>query len=120
MSMTYTWEVTGLKTRDEVNSDGVTLQNAVVQTYWKKTGTDADGNEGSFAGATPFTAASVPEGEFVAFADLTEATVLGWIQNVVIGDYETHVNQQIQKQIDDQAISEASMPWAPAPSEDSA
>lgn len=118
--MTYTWEVTGLKTKDETNSDGATLQNAVVQTYWKKTGTDPDGNEGSFSGATPFTAQNVPEGTFVAFADLTEDTVLGWIQNIVVGDYENHVNQQIQKQIDDLAISEAEMPWAPAPSEDSA
>jgi hypothetical protein len=118
--MTYTWEVTGLKTKDETNSDGATLQNAVVQTYWKKTGTDPDGNEGSFSGATPFTAQNVPEGTFVAFADLTEDTVLGWIQNIVVGDYENHVNQQIQKQIDDQAISEAEMPWAPTPSEDSA
>jgi hypothetical protein len=120
MSMIYTWEVTGLKTKDETNADGVTLPNAVVQTYWKKIGTDTDGNEGSFSGATPFTAQSVPEGSFVEFANLTEETVLGWIQNLVIGDYETHVNQQIQKQIDDQAISEATMPWAPAPSEDSA
>ena len=44
MSLTYTWKVTGIKTRDEVNEQGETLQNAVVQTYWQKIGTDADGN----------------------------------------------------------------------------
>ena len=60
MSMTYTWEITSLKTQSQTNILGDTLENAVVQTYWKKTGTDADGNTGSFSGATPFTAANTP------------------------------------------------------------
>ena len=37
MSMTYTWEITSLKTQNQTNADGATLANAVVQTYWKKT-----------------------------------------------------------------------------------
>lgn len=114
MSMTYTWKITGIKIKDEINADGVTLPSAVCQTYWEKRGTDANGNEGMFAGATPFSAAEVSQGDFVAFDSLDEATVLGWIQAVVVGDYEQHVNAQIQKQIDDQAITEADLPWAPA------
>ena len=105
MSMTYTWEVTGLKNE----SNGT-----VRQTYWKKTGTDADGNSGSFAGATPFEGDPSDDG-YIAFASLTEADVLGWIQAVVVGDYEEHVNSQIQKQIDQLAVTDADMPWAPAP-----
>lgn len=113
MAVTYTWAVTGLKTRNETNADGVVLNNAVVQTYWKKTGTDENGNEGTFSGATPFTAADVPEGEFVAFESLTEETVLGWIQAVVVDSYEEHVNAQIQKQIDlaINPVVESDMPW---------
>ena len=53
MSLTLSWSVTGIKTRDQVNSEGETLTNAVVQTYWKVVGTDAEGNTGEFAGATP-------------------------------------------------------------------
>lgn len=112
MSMTYTWEITSIKTQDQTNADGDTLQKSVVQTYWKKTGTDADGNTGSFSGATPFTAENTPAGSFVAFADLTKETVLGWIQAVVVGGYEQHVNGQIQSQIDEQTVTEADMPWA--------
>ena len=113
MSLTYTWKVTGIKTRDEVNAEGETLQNAVVQTYWQKIGTDADGNEGTFSGATPFTAKDVPAGAFVPLAELTEETVIGWIQAVVVGSYEEHVNGMIQKQIDDKTITDAKLPWAP-------
>ena len=114
MAVTYTWAVTGLKTKNETNADGVVLNNAVVQTYWKKTGTDENGNEGTFSGATPFTAADVPAGEFVAFESLTEEIVLGWIKAVVVGTYEEHVNGQIQKQIDQSInpVVESAMPWA--------
>ena len=112
MSMTYKWEITSLKTQNQTNADGDALASAVVQTYWKKTGTDSDGNTGSFSGATPFTAVNTPSGSFVAFADLTESTVLGWIQAVVVGGYEQHVNGQIQSQIDEQTVQESDMPWS--------
>jgi len=111
MAITYTWKVTSVKTKTENGNE-----NAVVQTYWTKTGVDEDGHEGTFSGATPFTSLNMPEGStFVPFNELTEATVLGWIQAVVIGGYEEHVNAQIQKQIDEKhnPIVEADMPWAP-------
>ena len=71
---TWAWEVTQLKRKDEVNSEGATLSGAVCQTFWKVTGTDANGNTGEFSGATPFSAANTPAGSFVAFDDLTEFT----------------------------------------------
>jgi len=108
MAITYTWAVTGLKKKTEGDNT-----DAVVQTYWTKTGTDDDGNVGVFSGATPFTSANADP--FVAFAELTEVNVLNWIKSVAndSGSYEAHINSQIQKQIDE-AISpvvEADMPW---------
>ena len=114
MALTYTWKVTGITTKDE----GANTQ-AVVQTYWTKTGTDEAGNTGTFSGATPFTSVEVPEGDFIPLEQLTEETVLGWIQSVVVGGYEEHVNGQIQKQIDEKItpIAEPTLPWAPIPIE---
>lgn len=112
MAITYTWKITGIKTKTEGSN-----QNAVVQTYWQKTGTDENGNKGTFSGATPFTTLDVPEGyTFVPFAELTEELVLNWIKAVVVGGYDEHVNHQIQLQIDEKItpVSEAQMPWAPA------
>ena len=114
MAITYTWEITGLKKKNEGSNT-----DAVVQTDWTKKGTDDDGNIGVFSGATPFTSADADP--FVAFADLTEEVVLGWIKAVadVDGSYKEHINAQIQKQIDDQItpVVDADMPWAPAPEE---
>lgn len=113
MTITYTWAVTSMKTRTEGSNVG-----AVVQTYWTKTGTDENGNTGTFSGATPFTSTTMPEGStFTPLAELTEAMVLGWIQAVVTGSYEEHVNGMIAKQIDEKinAITDTPMPWAPEP-----
>ena len=107
------WEVTGLKTKNEVNGDGVVLPNAICQTYWKATYTDGDGNEGNFAGATPFSAVNLTEEQFQGFDTLTEEVVLEWIKSIVVGSYLDHVLERIQRQINENSISEAAMPWAP-------
>ena len=114
MALTLSYTITSLKVKDEVNTDGVTLENAVCQTYWTCTGTDTDGNQGEFQGATPFSAADVSEGDFTAFADLVEADVVGWVQAVVDGDagYKAHIEAQIQRQIDADIEQDAAMPWA--------
>ena len=112
---TWTWSITGLKKRDQVNAEGATLTGAIVQTYWKVVGVDGDGNEGEFSGATPFTAENVPAGSFTAFDDLTENTVVGWVQNVVNSDqgYADHISGIVAKKIDDELVADAAMPWAP-------
>ena len=108
MSVTYTWKVKSLKTQT-VDS----LEGFIFQTYWTKTGTDENGNEGVFSGATPFK----PEldNSFTPFQSLTEEIVLGWIKAVVVGEYENHVNAQIQKAIDTkkaQVVEAPELPWA--------
>ena len=111
MAVTYTWEITGIKTRNANN-----FTNAVVQTYWKKIGTDENGNTAFFAGATPFDADQIDPDNFTALDQLTEEMVLGWIQAQVTGSYEEHVNSVIQKQIDEitspvAELNNENLPW---------
>ena len=49
MALTYTWKIEriGRKTTS-------TIENAIVQTHWRLTGTNEDGISGEFVGATPF------------------------------------------------------------------
>lgn len=94
--MNYTWKLESLR-----KTNTQSLNNVIVQTYWKKIGTDENGNEGSFAGATPFDISSVDQNNFISYEDLTEEIVLDWIKSVVVGDYESHVNEQIQRQINE-------------------
>lgn len=111
MAITYAWKITGLKTKD-VND---LKPDSVVQTYWQKIGTDEDGNQGIFSGATPFTVDPTDSsGPFIPFEQLTEEDVLGWIKSVVVGDYEIHVNGKIQEQIDSKInpVVDQDLPWA--------
>lgn len=109
MAITYTWAVTGMK----VTKAG-TLNNYVVQTYWTKTGTDENGNTGTFSGATPF-APDPTQPDFTPYDQLTQEIVLGWIQPVVTGAYEEHVDgviaEQIAAKID--PVVEEPLPWEP-------
>lgn len=112
MAITYTWKLTSLKKRNTGD-----LENVIVQTFWQKIGTDEDGNEGIFSGATPFDPSQVDPDNFTSFENLTQTQVLGWIQSVVVGSYEQHVNEQIQKQIDVKRspiedVNESGFPWA--------
>jgi hypothetical protein len=94
MALTYTWAVTSLKK----TTDG-SVDNFVVQSTWTCTGTDEDGDSGTFNGATPFPLDSLDPATFIPYEDLTEADVIGWIQAVVVGSYKEHVDAQINKQI---------------------
>lgn len=108
--MNYTWEITSIKRKDTSE-----LSNVIVQTYWKKIGTDENGNTAHFAGATPFDLSTVDPNNFVDYENLTEEMVISWIQSVVVGAYEEHVNQKIAEQIEDQInpVTEEteSFPW---------
>jgi|TARA_B110000908_G_C10228551_1_gene439327 hypothetical protein len=127
MALTYTYKVRNLKVRDEVNSEGATLTNAVVQTYWDITGTNEDGVSASWSGATPFSAANVPAGSFTSFNDLTEEDVTAWIANAINTDpmYKAHIDEQLNAIIDATAnveteVSGEALPWGeptPAPSD---
>ena len=110
MSLTYTWELTGMK----LQSDGE-VQNAVVQTYWKCTGIDADGNSGTFSGATPFDLSTIDPDSFTPYEELTEAQVLGWVE-AAAASYMDHINEQIEKQIalemlPQTEVAEDAFPW---------
>ena len=110
MTITYTWAITELA----LTSVGQ-LQDYVVQSRWTCTGTDENGIEGAFQGATPFKP-DPSQQDFVPYDQLTEAQVLGWIQAVVVGQYWEHVQEQIAKQIAlkvNPVTPTSQFPWSP-------
>jgi len=116
MALTYTWKIKSLKKQDNPSAK---LDDIIVQTYWECTGTDADGNSGTFHGATPFEPDQVDPDNFTTYENLTEAQVLGWIQDVVNTNdsYKEHIDRQIQTQIDaivrpTVEVNADALPWA--------
>ena len=113
MALTYTWALKSLKKAD-VND----LSSVIVQTYWTCTGTDEDGDDGIFNGATPFKSEDVDMTNFTSYENLTETQVLSWIQASVVGPYKDHIDSQIMRQIKDkkvpvQEVADGQFPWSP-------
>lgn len=107
MAITYTWDITNLRKAPQLAE----MTNVVVHVRWNKTGTDEHGTTGQFNGATPL---SAPSNDFTPYEQLTKEQVLEWIQNIVIGSYEQHVNEQIEKQIikkNDPWVDVTETPW---------
>lgn len=113
MATSYSWKITSIKKVDTPDLTGV-----IFQTYWKKIGTDTDGNTGEFSGATPFDPKTVDSENFTAFEDLTDDQVLGWVKSVVVGDYERHVDGRIAEEIANKKVTiaevnDGALPWQP-------
>ena len=128
MALTYEWKLTGLKKQDTAD-----LSDLVVGTRWELKGTNSDDVFGKFSGATPLDLPDADEENYVAYADLTETQVLGWIKSIVSGsgpgNYMDHINEQIQKEIDEKVhtqleVTSNDLPWSEtsgsAPQEDAA
>jgi hypothetical protein len=117
MGLTYEWKLIGLKKQNTEN-----LNDAIVGTNWKLTGTDENGNQGEFTGATPFKLSEINTGSFVEYSSLTEEQVLGWVKNHVSGsgpsNYMEHINGQILKEINSKKwvstqVASEDLPWSP-------
>jgi hypothetical protein len=115
--LTYEWKLTGIVKSTPSN---LPVDNVVIGTRWTVTGTDSDGDTGTFTGATPFELSTVDPNNFTPYSELTEEQVLGWIKNYVnvVNPYWNHVVTQIQKQIEKskeviEEVSENDLPWSP-------
>lgn len=123
MAWDLTYTITGLKIKDVVNDDGETLPSAVFQTYWTLTGVDENDNEAEFRGALPLDASQVPASAFTNFSDVTEAMVVGWIEDFYEAnpDFKANMIAELDKQVDKLAETElgaTELPWYTPPTDE--
>jgi hypothetical protein len=102
MAVTYNWTIGNL----EYNNDS---DQGVVIAHWRCTGVDGDYSASAYS-TQSFTPDPSADG-YVAYADLTEAMVIGWVQNAV--DQEA-VEEAIANKIeaDKNPATLSGMPWA--------
>jgi hypothetical protein len=110
MAITNTWAVQQMDCYPE--EDGET--DVVFNVHWTLTG-----NDGTYIGSV-YGSQSVtidPDAPFTPYADLTEAQVIGWVQDAMgaeqVAAYEANVAQQINDQIVPPVVTPP-LPWAPA------
>ena len=113
MAVSYSWKITQMTKKTIGDND-----NVVLHVRWELKGTESEtGTSGIFSGATPLDFDSSSTDEFVAYGDLTQDIVVGWLENIVTGSYWEHVVERIQEQIDkiddpEEEVQEEALPWA--------
>lgn len=111
MTVTNTWGVVQMDAYPEYDGD----TDVVFNVHWTLTGTDGT-YTGSVYGSQSVTLDS--SAPFTPYADLTEAQVIGWVQDAMgpeqVASYEANVAQQIADQINPPVVTPP-LPWAPAP-----
>jgi hypothetical protein len=108
MAITNTWNIQQLDAYPEL--DGQT--DVVFSVHWTLVGTDGTYN-GSVYGSVGVT---LDEGvSFTPYADLTQAQVIGWVQDALgeeqVASYEANVAQQIENQINPPVVTPP-LPWS--------
>ena len=102
MAIEYTWTIGQL----EYNNDS---DQGVVIAHWRCTGVDGDYSASAYS-TQSFTPDPSADG-YVAYADLTEATVIGWVQNAVDQEAtEASIAAKIESQKNPATLS--GKPWS--------
>ena len=105
MATTFTTRITAMYTVQQPDP------NYVVNAIWEVTGVDG-ANTASIGGNTQFNSAD-QEGAFIPYANLTEATVIGWIPAEQIASAQACVQGQIDSMINPPVSPEAQpRPWS--------
>ena len=108
MPITNTWNIQQLNCYPEL--DGET--DVVFTVHWTLAATD-----GTYAGSVYGSVGVTldPDAAFVPYASLTEAQVIGWVQDALgeeqVASYEANVAQQIADQINPPVVTPP-LPWS--------
>lgn len=109
MAITNTWGVVQLDAFPE--KDGLT--DVVFTVHWNLTCDDGEGHTGYAYGSVGVTLDE--GGGYTPFAELTEAQVIGWVQEALgaeqVASLEASVASQIEQQINPTVVIPP-LPWA--------
>ena len=100
--MDYKFSVTGLRRKDHEE-----FKDVVTHIQWRLVGSDTDGLEGTFCGATPIDdLTQLDVLTFVEFSALKEEEIIVWIEAILEDNppYKEHILKQIAKEIEDKRL----------------
>ena len=101
MAIEYTWSIPMTEYTNDENK-------GIVIVHWRCTGVDGDYSASAYS-TQSFTPDSSADG-YVAYADLTEEMVIGWVQNAVDQTaVETAIADKIEA--DKNPVTLSGMPW---------
>lgn len=87
----YTWRINTITKKTISDTDSV-----IFNVVWEKFGIDEDGHSGVYKISTRLNTSDINSDNFIAYEDLSEDIVIGWIKSVI---NEEEVDKYIQNEI---------------------
>ena len=101
--MTYTWNNKTVDTYPTLDSNA----DVIFNVHWRLTGEDENGNVGSVYGTQSLDTTNLTD--FVAFADITEEQINGWIEMAMgedrVAELKANIDAQIQEKINPTVVT---------------
>lgn len=111
MANTYNWVISQLDCYPQADNH----TDVVMTIHWRRQATDGTHNADIYGSQAVTLDAEAP---FTPFADLTEAQVIGWLEDAMgaetLAAQLTALDQQIENQINPPTVSPP-LPWATPP-----
>ena len=109
MSNQYQWVISQLECYPEADGH----QDVVFVIHWRRQATDGNGHNADIYGSQSVTLD--PDAPFTPYADLTEAQVIGWLEDTMGAETLAAQEAALDKQIEDQInppVVVLPLPWA--------
>lgn len=109
--MNYNWRIVKLGLNDQLNQDGVLLENAIVQVQWKLTAEDTDGTKASYLASTTLDATNISAEDFVAVNSVSSEQVIGWVQSNLSSTEMDRINKQLDVKVERNRVRKIKPNW---------
>ena len=109
--MNYTWQIFNLGLKDQMNSEGQLLEDAVVSVQWKKIATADDGAVATYVGQTDLSASDVAISDFTPLSSVTKEQVVGWVENAIPSGEMAAIDQILENKINKSRIRTHTPNW---------
>ena len=109
MANSYSWVISQLDAYPQADNH----TDVVFNIHWRRQASDGDGHTGDIYGSQAVTLDA--EAPLTPYADLTEAQVIGWLEDAMGAEtltaQEAALDQQIKNQINPPVVTPP-LPWA--------
>ena len=117
MAIDYKWKISSMECYPTVDSK----TNVVFMLHWRLEGSETVDDKTYYGSVYSTQNVTLdPDALFVAYEDLTEAQVVGWLKDALgeekVTQYEASVAAQIETQKNPPVVSPP-LPWQPMPSQ---
>ena len=109
--MNYSWKISKLGLDDELNNDGVLLENSIVQIHYKRIAVHDDGTSSSYVGKCYFSAKSTAAADFVPLNSVTNVMAQSWLTNSLGSDEINKIDTALAAKIERKRVKIVKPGW---------